>query len=418
MRDFIVQEDRLTEKERRNLSILDTIRRGRQISRADISKATDLNIVTVSNYVGKYIKDKLVFETGLDISTGGRRPELLELNSQYAYSIGIDLGAPELTLDTGVIGVLMDTTGKVIAKERIQKEKESFDGLTGKVLTIIETLMSKSGVGASDIKGVGIGIWGVIDRYRGMVRYAVENEEIVSYTNLTAQIEERFNIPAVLEHDATLAAFGEKWSGVGAGSSAENIIFMCSDSSCGLIIKGDIYYGATKSAGELNINPPASAEQEGDKCWETYSHGCCLRSRGIDLGVTSRTRAYLKEHPDESGEILERAGGDLDKVDFDLIVTLAEEGNVIARGFIEEAGDYLGVKAAFLINILNPEVVVIGRGAERAGDIFFSSVRKSVRRWAYEESVKVVKILPTTLGEDVVANGAAGLIVQDFFAKV
>lgn len=418
MRDFIVQEDRLTEKERRNLSILDTIRRGRQISRADISKATDLNIVTVSNYVSKYIKDKLVFETGLDISTGGRRPELLELNSQYAYSIGIDLGAPELTLDTGVAGVLMDLTGKVIAKERIKKEKESFDGLTEKVITIIDTLISRSGVKASDIKGVGVGIWGVIDRYRGMVRYAVEEEEIVSYTNLTAQIEERFNIPTMLEHDATLAAFGEKWSGVGAGSTAENIIFMCSDSSCGLIIKGDIYYGATKSAGELNINPPNNSAEDEGKCWETYQHGCCLRSRGIDLGITDRARRYISENPEEAKSILDRASGETEQVNFDLIVALAEEGNALARSFIEQAGDYLGVKIAFLINILNPEVVVIGRGAEKAGDIFLSSVRKSVRKWAYEESVKVVKILPTTLGEDVVANGAAGLIVQDFFAKV
>ncbi len=78
MRDFIVKEDRLSEKERRNLSILDSIRRNREISRADISKMTDLNIVTVSNYVSKYVKDKIVFETGLDISTGGRRPELLK----------------------------------------------------------------------------------------------------------------------------------------------------------------------------------------------------------------------------------------------------------------------------------------------------------------------------------------------------
>ena len=78
MRDFIVKEDRLSEKERRNLSILDSIRRNREISRADISKMTDLNIVTVSNYVSKYVKDKIVFETGRDISTGGRRPELLK----------------------------------------------------------------------------------------------------------------------------------------------------------------------------------------------------------------------------------------------------------------------------------------------------------------------------------------------------
>ncbi|MFC1644006.1 hypothetical protein ACFL5C_01610 [Candidatus Omnitrophota bacterium] len=183
MQNFVVKEDRLSEKERRNLSILDSIRRGGEVSRADISKATDLNIVTVSNYVSKYIKNKIVFETGLDISTGGRRPELLKLNREYGYSIGIDLGSPHLTIDAAVVAVLMDLTGKVLAKEKVKKESESFDKLTEKVLAITETLVNKSGVPASDIKGIGVGIWGVIDRYRGMVRYAVENEQIVSYTN-------------------------------------------------------------------------------------------------------------------------------------------------------------------------------------------------------------------------------------------
>ena len=82
------------------------------------------------------------------------------------------------------------------------------------------------------------------------------------------------------------------------------------------------------------------------------------------------------------------------------------------------AGEYLGAKIAFLVNLFNPEVIVVGRGVETAGDIFFSAVRRSVRKWAYEESVKVVKIVPTSLGEDVVATGAAALIIQDVFAKI
>ena len=89
MEKFITKQERVTEKERRNLTILDSIRRGGEVSRAEISKITDLNIVTVSNYVSKHIKNKLIFEIGLDVSTGGRRPELLKLNPRFGYSIGI-----------------------------------------------------------------------------------------------------------------------------------------------------------------------------------------------------------------------------------------------------------------------------------------------------------------------------------------
>lgn len=419
MRNFITKEERLSEKERRNMGILDAVRRGGEISRADISKITDLNIVTISNYVGRYIKKKVVFETGLDISTGGRRPELLKLNNDHAYSIGIDLGSPHLSIDAAVTGIIMDLSGKVIAQEKVEKERESFEKLTEKVLSLTDLLVKKSGVSASKIKGVGVGIWGVIDRYRGMVRYAIEKEQIVSYTALLDQLEAKYNAPVMIEHDATLAAFGERWSGMGAGSAADNLLFMCSDSSCGIIINGEIYYGATKSAGELNMNPPHAAEKaDPGNCWASYDYGCCLRSRGIDLGIPAKVKAILAENPEMETLLTETAGPGAERVDFHCVIEAAEKGDALATRALEEAGDYLGAKIAFLINLFNPEVLVIGRGIEKAGDIFFSAVRRSVRRWAYEESVKVVKILPTSLGDNVVAVGAGGLVIQDIFTKV
>jgi glucokinase len=313
----------------------------------------------------------------------------------------------------------MDLSGKVVAEEKIKKETESFEKLTERVLDLTDALISKAGVPTSMIRGIGVGIWGVLDRYRGMVRYAVEEEKIASYTTLMDHLETRFNVPVIIEHDATLAAFGERWSGVGAGSTAENLVFLCSDSSCGLIIKGEIYYGATKSAGELNLNPPRpDHEPDDNRCWASYRYGCCLRSRGIDLGIQPYVKQYLEQNPGESSRIKEIAGGNIDEINFNTVIEAAEQGDDIAVEVLEQAGDYLGVKIAFLINLFNPEVVVVGRGIEKAGDIFFSAVRKSVRRWAYEESVKVVKILPTSLGENVVAIGAGGLVTQDFFAKV
>src|SRR3989338_220447 len=96
LRENVLKSERFTEKERRNLAILDIIRRSREISRAEISKITHLNIVTVSNYIDDYITKGLVLEKGLDVSTGGRRPELLELNSKFGYTIGVDLGSPHI----------------------------------------------------------------------------------------------------------------------------------------------------------------------------------------------------------------------------------------------------------------------------------------------------------------------------------
>ncbi len=419
MRDFIIRENRLSEKERRNLSILDSIRKGGEISRAEISKLTDLNIVTVSNYVSKYIKSKIVFETGLDISSGGRRPELLTLNSGYGYSIGIDLGSPHVMNDSYMVSVLTDLSGKVIAREEIKKEIESFDKMTEKVLTMTQTLVKNANIKISDIKGIGVGIWGVIDRYRGLVRYATEKEDIVSYTNLLDKLESRFGVSTVIEHDATLAAFGENWSGIGVGSSSENLVFLCGDSSCGIILKGEVYYGASKSAGELNINPPHNAEpKEKDRCWSDYDYGCVLRSRGIDLGTTARLKSYLEEHSEERSMAVEMVNGDLDDLCYSVIAEAAEKGDQLSIKILEDAGNYLGVKISFLINLFNPEVIIVGRGVEKAWDSIFPAIRNSVRKWGYDESVKVAKILPTSLGTDVVAIGASALVVKNIFENV
>jgi predicted NBD/HSP70 family sugar kinase len=404
----------MTEKEKRNLDILDTIRKKREVSRADISKLTGLNIVTVSNYVNIYIKKGLVHETGLDISTGGRRPELLRLNKEYSYSIGVDLGAPHITEDASIIACLLDMSSKVVAKEKIRKIEEPQDKFIEKVTALISSLIEKSGVAKEKIGGIGFGIWGPLDRYKGTARRAVEKGGIFSYTAMQSAIEKKFNIGTVVEHDSMVAALGEKWAGIGLEEGAENILFMCSDSSLGVIIKGELYYGATKSAGELNINPPGPSPM---RCWEGYDYGCCMRSRGIDLGIPAYAKAYFGEHKDAKSKILDLTNGDPDKITLNIVTMAAKDNDKLATKFLQEAGTYLGAKIAYLINLFNPEAVVIGRGIEKAGNILLEAVKKAVKLWGYEEAVNVVKIIPTTLEEDVVAVGGGALIIQKIFAK-
>lgn len=416
-RDDILKADRFTEKERRNLAILEIVRRGREVSRAEISRITHLNIVTISNYIDDYIKKGLVIEKGLDVSSGGRRPELLQLNQKYGYAIGIDLGAPHITEDACIVSVLVDISGKAIAKVKVKKEEESPEKFMEKVAGAVRDLFVKSKVPAEKIKRIGIGIWGVMDRHRGTVRYAVEKGGILSYTTLQSLIEKEFDLPTLVEHDATAGVLGEKWMGMGLDKDAEDIIYVCSDSSCGLILNGELYYGASKSAGELNINPPQPGSSE-NSCWAKYDYGCGFRSRGIDLGVASRAKARLEKNKDPNSRILELASGDASKITFGMVVEAARSGDAAARDILTEAGDYLGAKIAFLINLFNPDTVVMGRGMERGGEVFFDAVRGGIRKWAYEESLKVARVIPTSLGEDSIACGAAALVLQQAYARV
>jgi len=417
LREGVLRSERFTEKERRNLAILDIIRRTREVSRAEISKITHLNIVTISNYIDDYIAKGLVLEKGFDVSTGGRRPELLEINAKFGYTIGIDLGSPHITEDSCIIGVLVDTSGRTISKIKVKKEEESQEKFVVRVSGVVRDLIVKSKVQKERLKGIGIGIWGVLDRYKGTVRYAVEKGGVFSYSNLQSVLEREFDLPTLVEHDATAGALGEKWMGLGLSTEAENIIYMCSDSSCGLILNSELYYGSSRSAGELNLNPP-SLEYHDENCWARYDYGCGFRSRGIDLGITSRAKSILSQKGNGTSKILHIAKGSVDNVSMGAVIEAAKEQDKLAISLLSEAGDYLGAKIAFLVNLFNPDSVVIGRGIERCGDVLLDAVRKSAKKWAYEESLKVARIVPASLGEDSIACGASALIMQQVFARV
>ena len=417
LREGALRNERFTEKERRNLAILDIIRRNREVSRAEISKITHLNIVTISNYIDDYVYKGLVLEKGFDVSTGGRRPELLELNAKYGYYIGIDLGSPHITDDTCIVGVMVDSYGRTVVKVKVKKEEEPQEKFVERIVGIVRDIIAKSKVPKEKIRGLGIGIWGVLDRYKGTVRYAVEKGTMFSYTTLQSMLERDFDIHTLVEHDATAGALGEKWMGLGLSTDAENIIYMCSDSSCGLILNGELYYGASKSAGELNINPPAPNLSD-PNCWAKYDYGCGFRSRGIDLGISAKAKAYLSKNGAVKSKILDFADGKADRITMTSVIEASKVGDKLASDLLIEAGDYLGAKIAFLVNLFNPDAVVIGRGIEKCGDVFLDSVRNSVRKWAYEESLKIARIVPTSLSEDSIACGAAALVMQQIFAKI
>ncbi|MCX5687462.1 MAG: ROK family protein, partial [Candidatus Omnitrophica bacterium] len=234
-----------SDHERKNFSILELIRRNGPITRADISKVTDLNIVTVSNYINSYIAKGLVSEGGLEASTGGRKPTIVKLNDDSVFAIGIDLGHMDVSGAT-MIGLVTDLAGKIVAKVKKPRAKDSMDKVIESSLELIDELSKKKGVDKTKIKGVGIGIGGVIDEYLGTVRDSNKNGIRANYLSIKGMIEQRFGFPSFIGNDATFAAFGEKMHALPI--DVQDVIYMYSDIGSGIIIKGAMYCGASGSA--------------------------------------------------------------------------------------------------------------------------------------------------------------------------
>jgi len=405
----VFQGHLLSDHEKKNFSILELIRRNGPITRADISKITDLNIVTVSNYINTYIDAGLIIEGGMESSSGGRKPTLIKLNEQNAYAIGLDLGHMGAEGAT-MIGLITDLSGKIMSRIEKRREKEGMDKIIDKSLELIDELIKKKGISKDKVRGVGIGIGGVIDENLGTVRDSTRSGIRTSYVSLKGFIEERFNIPSFLGNDATFAAFGEKMHAL--PMDAQDVIYMYSDVGSGIIIKGGIYCGTSGSAGEIRINYPRNGE------YLRFSKNLSvLLPLGLDLGLVSQAKKLIKEEGIKSS-ISDIAGKKLDDLTVESIIDAAKSGDTLSIELLEDAAVNLGVRVAYLVNLFNPEIVIIGGGIEKSGSLFLEPLRRTVRKWAFEEPANVVKIIPAHLGRDAVALGAASVVIRDLFINL
>jgi predicted NBD/HSP70 family sugar kinase len=399
MRDIDLTKDVLSEKEKRSIEILDILRKRGPISRPEISKDMGINIVTISNYIDDFIKSNLVFEKELDVSEGGRRPVLLDLNSRAGFTVGIGLNL------TNMVGLLVDLKGNIITKTQVIRPRASVKEISECVLDITREILRRSKNYMPDIRGIGVGIAGLVNKKTGSIHWPQKMENYYTYASVDVPlknlIEKEFDLPCLIENDATSACFGEYWMGLGQGY--KNVIYMFSGVGCGIMINGEIYRGAKGYAGEVSIYN--YKEQDAFNC--ELGQDCFIKRWETDLGIVEYVRnRYIKENKNTDG------------IDLKAIFNLAHSGDGIAREALVQAAKRLGIKIAYLVNLLNPEVVVLGGGLEDAGEDFIKQVNSTVKDWAFRDATEDLRIIYSQLRENAVALGAASLVMQKIFAQL
>lgn len=403
----LYKSDHLTDRERKNIILLDVIRRNGPIAKTDISRITQFNIVTVSNYVEHYISQKLVVEKGLDISSGGRRPELVELNPEWGHLVGVEIGPLH------IIVIVTDLAPSIIHKVKVSRPAGHMEVVIAEAVRLVRRAINESKIPIEKIKGIGLGISGVIDKGAGTIRDTdVERGKTVgSFATAKAILEKEFRVPVSIGNDASLAALAEKKLSLRIDD--ENVLYFYSDVGSGIIANNDLFWGSSWSAGEIQLNID-NLDEIPLEPWVQKTD--FFKSKGLDLGIVEAAKKIAKDDP--KTKILEMAGKDPEKITLHIVFEAAKRGDPQATTLVEEACSRLGLKVAHLTNFFNPEVVVLGGGIEAGGEVVLNSVRRVVKRLVMEEAAGIVKIILSRLGEDAVAFGAVCLVTQELFAEV
>ena len=322
-----------------------------------------------------------------------------------ACAIGVDLGG------TFIKAGAVSAAGEILYQEsRPTEVDKGCDAIIANIAGAAEAAREGAGLSWDRIKAVGLGAPGVFDYDRGGLVHIVPNLPPLVEQPLITLVERKLNRPGIfvlLENDANAAAFGEMWAGAGREVRTLALFTLGTGVGGGIVLDGEVWHGATGFAGELGHQ---TILPDGPVC------GCgnrgCLEVLASATGIVRRFREAVEAGRGEQKSSLAgqvRAGDELTARDID---AAAKAGDATAREVMEETGRYLGIAAANMINILNPEMIVFGGGVTAAGDILLDPIREEAKKRAIDVACESCPIVFATLGNDAGLIGAAGCALK------
>lgn len=387
-------------KDINHLRILNLLRLYPGISRAEIVNRTGLSKATVSTIVSELIDEVLVYEdgAGVQLASAGRRPVKLKLNGQMRLAIGVELTGSEC------IAVLTDLYGEPLRVLRYPMAESSVNTSIHVIVQAVNQLLE--GYDSARLLGVEVGVPGPVDPTRQRV---VQAENIGWFdVPLGPMLTERVGKPVTVVKRQNAGVVGEYWHGVGKGRANLMYVSVSVGIGCGILIQGELYAGSNGSAGEIGH---ITLVPDGHRC-KCGNFGC-LETLASSPAIA--VRAIEKAKEDRETLLVEWTRGALQSITSRMVIEAACQGDPLAVAVIQEAGYYLGIAIANVINLFNPSMVILGGEMLEPGTLFLDAVREAVQRRSFSIALAAVEVVPSSLGYRAAAIGAATLVIDRFF---
>ena len=389
----------------RNISlVINTINRHEPITKRELVKLTGLSFAKINSIILKLNEESLTLESGKEESGGGRPSALYQINPNYKLIIGVELS------HTRVNTIIGNLKGEIL-----YKDSKSFDKSSGKdfvVNTLLESIrrtIDNLSISKQKLLGIGVAIAGLVNPKEGTTRpfpYLVDWGDL-SIKNL---IEKEFNVESYVENVANVAALAE--FNFGNGKGKKNVLYLNIGSGLGMgiILNGALYEGATGTAGEFGH---ITVDENGPIC-ECGNVGC-IEALASTKAVIRRAKTLL-----EQGVISglnELAEGDIEKINFEMICRAVNDGDKLSFNLLDEMGRNLGEGIVTLINLFNPETIILGGKVDKSCGVIMDSIMNVVQKHALEIPRRATEILFSKLGDNSIVIGATIPLIENFFSN-
>ena len=368
------------------------------LNRVALARLTGLSSGSITNVTAALLDEGLVFEAGLEDSDGGRPSTLLGVNPDFGVLMGVELGETRVRVDAFDLGMGVLGTADLPAHPQHHEAAETLV----QVVEAVDKLRRRLAKEGRQLLGVGMAVPGIVGHHDGQLRVDAPN---IGWRDVALDpIAKRLGLPLFADNGAKALGHAEMWLGAGRGTRHAIVVLWGTGVGAAIFTNGAVYRGATSSAGEWGHTAivaggkPCRCGASG--CLEAYVGGRAL------LAEWYRTNPAATPLPDpDSEEWLDR-------------FIEASRSNLLSAAALDSVAVSFGVGVANLVNLFNPEKVVIGGWVGvKLAPVLIEKIRQTVERQALEYTASRVSIEVGQFGADAVALGAAMLVVDELLSN-
>ncbi|MEI8175789.1 MAG: ROK family protein [Candidatus Omnitrophota bacterium] len=407
-KDGLLKYVPLNDEQRECLAVLEATRKTGPLSRAELTKRSGCNAARMTHCVDGFVRKQLIREKVTGDAAGGKKTPLLEICKGEHFFIGIDFNRKTVN------GIVADLSLNILREVSVARPAIVQDEVEKAIVGLINGLLEAPGVEKAKIRFIGIGVYGMFNEVnmtiKGLDEEKGRSRATIYYDKVKQLLEKKFGITVFFGTDAAFAAFGERAKNVDLNTS--DMLYIFQDIGRGVILKDEIYCGTDISSidtegllGDLSPEEKQRLKEE------------ALYLRPWNTKVSLRSEALKVIETGVGTKIVEYLQGDLGRLTDDVIIKAARENDEIAVELISGVGINLGVRIAYLINLFSPRIVVIGGGVERAGDLLFGQIKRTIEKLSLKKTKDVAGLYPSVLGEKAVVVGAVAVALREVFLE-